>query len=189
MKCKLVSSALLFVCAASIVSAKAQGPQEVIPPPHVWIELTVDKKVYGRRESVRFKAILKNIDPRGFYISKSFYEAGGGIAGFYVYGTQLSGKKGGVNCGTGVGDFIRATESRSPEEILREDFLPLRPGGFVGYEGTYQPCVISNPGEYEIWVEYVTQDWSQGLVRPLVVNRQRVLDGTYKSMPVKFWIR
>jgi hypothetical protein len=90
---------------------------------------------------------------------------------------------------SGCGDAFRATESRSPEQILKEDFLPLRPGGFVGYEGTYQPCVISNPGEYEIWVEYVPQDLSQELVRPLIVNRQRVLDGTFKSTPVKFWIR
>jgi len=185
---KLAISASLFLC-IGVGCAYSQQPQDVIPAPHAAVELTINKKVYGRRESVRFKAILKNIDPRGFYISKSFYEAFGS-AGFSVYGRQLSGKKGGFNCGRGIGDRIRATpESRSPEEILREDFLQLRPGGFVGYEETYQPCVVSNPGEYEIWVEYVTGDWSQGLVRPLVVNRERVLDGTYKSRPVKFWIR
>jgi hypothetical protein len=189
MKHTLVGGAIFFLCTGVVTSTQAQEPQKVIPEPHVRIELTIDKKVYGRRESVRFKASLKNIDPRGFYISKSFYEAGGGIAGFYVYGTQLSGKKGGVTCEAGYGDSFRFSESRSPEQILKEDFLPLRPGGFVGYEGTYQPCVISNPGEYEIWVEYVTWDLSQGLVRPLVFNRQRVLDGTFKSRPVKFWIQ
>jgi len=183
------SAALLFFCAGAVASAQTQEGQEVIPAPHVRIELTLDKKVYGRREPVTYKAVLKNVDPRGFYISKSFHEGGGGIAGFYVYGTQLSGKRGGVNCSAMAADDFRSEELRSPEQILKEDFLPLRPGGFVGYEGKYQPCTISNPGEYEIWVEYITGDLSQRLVRPLVVKRQRVLDGTFKSTAVKFWIR
>jgi hypothetical protein len=189
MKHALLCTALPFLCAGVIASAQTPEPQEVIPAPHARVELTVDKKVYGRREAVKFRAILVNDDPRGFYISKSFYDAGGGVAGFYVYGTQLSGKKGGQKCTAMAGDAFGPRESRSPEQILKEDFLPIQPGGFVGYEGTYQPCVISNSGEYEIWVEYETGDLHQGLVRPLVVHRQRVLDGKFKSTPVKFWIR
>jgi hypothetical protein len=190
MKCKLVSGAILFVCAASMVCARAQEQQETIPAPHALVELTVNKRVYGRREPVTFRAILVNDDPRGFYISKSFYGAGGGVAGFYVYGVQLSGKRRGEKCSAMAGDVFRlAAESRSPDQVLKEDFLPIQPGGFVGYEGAYQPCAISSPGEYEIWVEYETGDLSQGLVRTLVVHRQRVLDGKFKSNPVKFWIR
>ena len=98
------SAALLFFCAGAVASAQTQEGQEVIPAPHVRIELTLDKKVYGRREPVTYKAVLKNVDPRGFYISKSFHEGGGGIAGFYVYGTQLSGKRGGVNCSAMAAD-------------------------------------------------------------------------------------
>jgi len=149
----------------------------------------IEKKVYGRREPVRFKALLSNLDSSGFYISKSFYQAGGGIAGFYVYGTQLRGKKSGTVCSVMAGDAFKSSESRSPEQILKEDFLPLQPGGFVGYEAKYHPCTVTDPGEYEIWVEYTTGDLSQSVVRSLVVNQKRVLDGKFKSPPVKFWVR
>src|SRR6202158_6548545 len=94
MKQALLGSALLFLYARVMTSAQAQEPQEVIPAPHARVELRIDKKVYGRREPITFRAILVNDDTRGFYISKSFYGAGGGVAGFYVYGTQLSGRRG-----------------------------------------------------------------------------------------------
>jgi hypothetical protein len=179
---------LVLICIANVTCAQEQEQREA-PTPHTRIELTLDKKVYGRREGVKFKAMLMNVDSNGFYVSKSFYEAGGGIAGFYVYGTQLSGKRDGFPCTMGAGDAFRRTESRSPEQILKEDFLRLSPGGLVGYEGEYKPCAVSNPGEYEIWVEYITGDLSQHLVRTLVVNHERVLDGKFKSMPVKYWVR
>jgi len=180
--------ALVLICIANISASQEQG-QLAVPTPHVRIELTLDKKVYGRREGVHFKAMLVNVDSNGFYVSKSFHEGGGGTAGFYVYGTQLRGKRGGVGCSAMAGDVFRVSESRSPEQILKEDFLPVQPGGRVGYEGDYHPCAVVNPGEYEIWVEYVTGDVNQTLVRSLVVNRQRVLDGKFKSAPVRFWVR
>src|SRR5436190_7436047 len=163
MKQILAVSVFLVICADIVAFGQDRIANDVTP--RVRIELTIEKKVYGRTEPVKFKALLSNLDSNGFYISKSFYQAGGGIAGFYIYGTQLSGKRGGTVCGAMAGDAFKSSESRSPEQILKEDFLPLQPGGFVGYDGKYQPCTISNPGEYEIWVEYITGDLSQSVVR------------------------
>jgi len=187
MKHTLALSLLLLICPA--IATFGQDSSGGSPAPRVQIELIIPKKVYGRSEPVKFKALLSNLDSSGFYISKSFYQAGGGIAGFYIYGTQLSGKKGGEPCTEGAADAFKSSESRSLEQILKEDFLPLQPGAFVGYEGNYQPCKVNNPGEYEIWVEYVTGDLNQSAVRSLVVNHQRILDGKFKSVPVKFWVR
>ena len=185
----VLALAVLLVCFADFRAfSQGQNVSEV-PLLHARIDLTLDKKVYGRRETVKFRALLVNVDPRGFYVSKSFYEAGGGIAGFYVYGNQLTGKKGGIDCSALAGDAFQFSESRNPEQILKEDYLPLRPGGFVGYEGDYHPCTVNNPGEYQIWVEYVTGDLNQHAVRSLVINGQHVLDGRFKSKPVKFLVR
>ena len=169
--------------------SQGQEAQEVIPLPHARVELTLDKKIYGRREVWKFRATLVNTDPRGFYISKSFQEAGGGVAGFYIAVSQLSGKKDGSGCSTHVGDAFRATETRSPEQILKEDYFPLQPGGFVGWSSEYSPCNVNSRGEYEITAEYFTSDLSQKFVRSLVIKRQRVLDGKFRSKPVKFWVR
>jgi hypothetical protein len=189
MKNMLAICLFLLICVDIVGFGQDRIANDVTLAPRVRIELTIGKKVYGRREPVKFRALLSNLDSSGLYISKSFYEAGGGIAGFYIHGTQLSGKKGGTICEAMAGDAFKSSESRSPEQIVREDFLPLQPGGLVGYQAEYHPCTVANPGEYEIWVEYITGDLSQSVVRSLVVNQQRVLDGKFKSMPVKFWVR
>lgn len=183
---------LIALCLASsgVYGQATQTSEELIPQPRAQVELTIPKKIFGRREPIKFRVMLVNIDPRGFYISKEFYEHGGGIAGFDITVTQLSGKKGSEACVVGVADrFGIGADSRSPEQVLKEDFVPIRPGAFVGWSGEYQRCKVNSPGEYEISATYSTADMYQERVRTLIVNRQRVLDGTFKSKKIPFEVR
>jgi len=183
---------LIALCVASsgVYGQATQTPEELIPRPRAQVELTIPKRVFGPREPIKFRVTLINVDPRGFYISKQFYEEGGGIAGFDITVTQLTGKKGGEVCAASAADrFGIAADPRTPEQILKEDFVPIRPGAFVGWSGEYQRCKVNNPGEYEISAAYSTADLYQGRVRNLVINRQRVLDGTFKSKKVRFEVR
>jgi hypothetical protein len=80
--------------------------------------------------------------------------------------------------------------SRSPEQILKEDFLSLPPGGLIGYEDNYAGCEVVNPGQYEISAAYVAGDLNQDKVESLMMNDAGVLKrGTYHSAPMTFTVR
>jgi hypothetical protein len=152
------------------------------------VEITTGKKDYRTGERIRFRAVLVNIGHSDVYISKSFTYAGGGIAGFYVNVKQITGKRSKTGCG-GYGDRFPLEDRRSPEQILREDYLLLSPEGLIGFEGDYEGCEAKYPGTYEIQASYSAQDSNLSRVLPLNEKGKVVLTGQVKSQPVTFSIQ
>jgi hypothetical protein len=144
------------------------------------IEVKTDKRTYVVGETVRFTAILRNSGTTPAYISKSFGEAAGGIAGFYVSIQQLTGKTSGKVC-DGYGDRFISKDSRTPEQVLREDYLALPPGGLVGFEAKYEGCAVKNPGRYRISATYSAQDLFVNKAKLAVGERNRVAIGQFRS--------
>ena len=157
-------------------------------PPAVRVEVTTAKKVFPHGEPITFRALLTNVGSSAVYVSKSFGPAGGGYAGFYVIVEQITGRPAKEGCGSAA-DRGMELDSRGPEQILREEYFPLQPSEFVGYEGRYAGCVAQYPGKYRITVEYSAQDFYQSKVKDLQIGPASVLDGVYRSQPAVFMIR
>ena len=135
-----------------------------------------------------FTAILRNGGNSPVYISKNISEAGGGIAGFYINVKQLVGKPSGKKC-VAAGDRY-PNESRTPEQVLREDYLLLPPGGMVGVEAQFfTGCVVRNPGMYEATAEYSAQDMNVNKVKQVAIKPQQIVTGQFYSLPQRFRIR
>ena|ERR1700674_1283754 len=151
----------------------------------VQVEIKTDKTSYTAGEPVRFKALVSNRGYSAVYISKSFFTAGGGIAGFWVSVEQLKGKKSGLGC-VSAGDRFSVKDPRTAEQILREDFLRLPAGGMVGYEDQYRGCVVKNSGTYQITATYCACDLNTGKVKAV---DQSVVIGKISSKPIQFRVR
>jgi hypothetical protein len=118
--------------ASSASPVKAQDSSEGRLTSHwdLHVEITTSKSMYLPDESIHYRVILRNDGHAAVYIARSFYEAGGGIAGFYVSVKQLTGKANGVGCAM-AGDRAFGNDPRSSEQILREDYLSLNPVGWL----------------------------------------------------------
>ncbi len=93
-----------------------------------------------------------------------------------------------------AGDFLNPPDSRSWEQIFKEDFLRLPPGALVGIEddltksppiGCVQP--YQSVGKYEVVVVYSTKDRDKEKFGPMLQG-ERLLDGRYESTPSTFAI-
>jgi hypothetical protein len=180
----LVSVVAHFCAASAQVSVKQTRPATR----GLRVELRTNKTGYAVGEPVVFTAILRNNGSASVYISKDFSQAGGGIAGFYVEVKQLTGKSSGKSC---VQAFDRyPTESRTPEQVLREDYLLLAPGAMVGIEAEFSTgCVIGNPGTYEATVVYSAQDMNVNKVKEVAGKPDEIVTGQFYSAPSRFRVR
>ena len=152
------------------------------------VEIKTNKTAYAVGEPVVFTAILRNGGNASVYISKDFSQAGGGIAGFYVEVKQRTGKPSGKTC---VAAFDRSpTESRTPEQVLREDYLLLAPGAMVGIEAEFfTGCVIGNPGTYDATAVYSAQDMNVNKVKEMAAKPDEIVTGQFYSTPSRFRVR
>jgi hypothetical protein len=140
------------------------------------VEVKTDKAAYAVGEPIYFTATLTNVGDSVVYIAKTFFEQGGGTAGFDLTVEQLSGKRSGIGC-LGVGDRGIFPESRTPQQILQEDFLRLPPGGIVGYRSEYRGCTIAHPGRYQVKATYCACDLNTRLVKSSVEEAAKVVAG------------
>lgn len=153
---------LMFVFAVQLAFAQAEQ-QKKSSAPHtspVTIEVLTKQRVFSRREPVRIRVALKNASNALVYIPKYFGSSGGGIPGFFLEATQISGARSYERCGT-VGDTLPVSD-RSGEEIVKEDYLLLAPGEFVGTELQDESCTIVHPGKYSIRISYSPEYWWSG---------------------------
>jgi hypothetical protein len=132
---------MMFLAISTSLMSQTPTQELVAQSEELQVEIKTDKTDYNAGEPIRFKALLSNRGQSAVYISKSFFTSGGGIAGFAVSIEQLEGKKSGLGC-VSAGDRFPVKDPRSPEQILREDFLRFPPGGIVGYEDQYRGCVV-----------------------------------------------
>jgi hypothetical protein len=80
-------------------------------------------------------------------------------------------------------------DSRTPEQVLREDYLALPPGAIVGFETQYRGCVVQNPGEYQITATYSAQDLNVSKVRSVPGKADQIVTGQFHSEPSTFHVR
>jgi hypothetical protein len=177
---------LLMLLALSASLASQSPAQELATQSReLQVEIKTDKTNYVAGEPVRFRVLLSNNGRSAVYISKYFFEAGGGIAGFWVSVEQLKGKGSGLGC-VSAGDRFPTKDPRTPEQVLGEDFLRLSPGGIVGYEDQYRGCVVKNPGTYQITATYCACDLNTGKVRAVEQTASQIVMGKISSTPARF---
>jgi hypothetical protein len=176
---------LMFLAISTQLASQTPLQEPATQSGELQVEVSTDKTHYTVGESIRFKALLSNRGPSAVYVAKSFFSAGGGIAGFWVSVDQLKGKRSGLGC-VSAGDRFPMKDPRAPEQILQEDFLRLPPGGIVGYEDQYRGCVVKNSGTYQITATYCACDLNSGKARSA---EQSVFIGKINSKPTKFRVR
>jgi hypothetical protein len=188
-----MSKGIAFVLFAVAVVLQSHG--QVVESVHVRLEVMTNKKIYSVGEPIRWRAILVNSGESGsaaFYVSKTLGYDGGYIPGFDVSVRQLSGTPPkGPGCGV-ARDGLRRKPGRTPEEILKGDFILLPPGGLVGFETEYAGCDVRGPGrgKYKIVAYYYTADEArQYSSDELNVQGAHILTGRYKSAPFIFTVR
>lgn len=181
---------LPFTLALSLLMGRSSSQQATTNEDlnQVRVEITTEKDLYVVGEPIRFNVRLINRGQKVIYIAKPWWYAGGGIAGFLVNVRQLSGRKFGLRCG-GAADRGLEKDSRSPEQILREDFVRLGTGEFVGMEDVYDGCAVKYAGTYEIRATYSANGVNTHTVASILDSNSLVLMGQVDSKPYKFRVR
>jgi hypothetical protein len=149
------------------------------------VTLKTDKDDYAVGEPVRITVLLQNRGTSPVYVAKSFSWAGFGVAGFSVSVEQLTGKKSDIGCGI-AGSGLSVQDPRTPEQVLREDYLRLPPGAMVGFEDQYTGCSLMHPGTYEITATYSAQALSLDKVRLVSEKNGEIVRGEFRSKPLTF---
>lgn len=184
----LVRNVVLTVLAVSILM-RSQTAKDILTPNWVMkVEVKTDKGSYSLGEPIYFTATLTNVGTSAVYVAKTFFDRGGGIAGFELSVKQLSGERSGKGC-IAIGDRAVLPDSRTPKQILEEDFLRLPPGGIVGYREEYRGCVIAHPGRYQITATYCACDLNTSVVKPSVEEPAKLVMGELTSKPSVFSVR
>lgn len=140
--------AVLGIVSATVVAQEATPAREM-GDLNLRVEITTDKTDYTTAETISFRALLINGGQKSVYIAKSWGPVGGGIAGFNTQVKQLSGTRPKSGCSV-AGDRGFYNESRSPQQILREDFLLLSPGELVGFNGSLPSCSGMPPARFKL---------------------------------------
>ena len=182
-----VVHALLLV-SASLMNVQASLPKIPDSNRHLYVEVTTDKKVYLQGEPVRYRIVLRNGGDSAVYVAKSFSDAGGGIAGFYVDVKQLTGTR--SSCGGFAVDRAILPDPRTPDQILGEDYLLLKPGELIGFESGYD-CIGGDlrSGTYQMIATYVAQDLNIDKVRLLADKADQIVVGRIQSKLITFRVR
>ena len=107
------------------------------------------------------------------YVAKTFLQSGGGIAGFELTVTQLSGKRSGEGC-IALWDTVASLDSCSTKQIFQADFLRLPPGGIVGYRHEYHGCAIASPGRFQLKATYCACDLKPSVVKSSVDGPDKI---------------
>lgn len=136
---------------ATILSAAQNGANP--SQPATKLSLTLAKSVYGVGEEIEATVVLENVGTNSFYVPKYFNMADD--LGFAVHivrnGEPYCFVQAQVTCGK--------AKRRSVDQVLRDDFFLLQPGGLIGLHvrlstkcmGQIRPLP---PGTYEVAAEY-----------------------------------
>jgi hypothetical protein len=140
--------AFLSICAFAFTtsgqdSVPSQSPLDL--EPIAVASIRVDKHSFKSGEDIKL-TILLEAGRGGVYIPKSWGELGGGIPGFSVSLTTMSGKQA-QTCGS-AGDAWPTHES-DPTVALKRDFIYLPAQHIIGLATTLA-CPTKRPGQYLI---------------------------------------
>jgi len=85
-----------------------------------------------------------------------------------------------------AGDPLPSRDRRTPEQILREDFVRLGKGELVGFEDVYNNCVVRYPGTYQMIAYYSASNFNTKVVSGLTDAKASVIEGRVQSKPFTF---
>ena len=176
----LCSFLLLSICIAQAPTPKPWKAQ---------VTAILSKSSFQPSEPIKVRLQLENTGLTSFYISRNFGGAGGGIAGFYSRIEDEKGKS--AETCLRAGDVWPA-DDRPAQQILKESYILLAPGEFVGVSGEISSCPPTKPGTYTITAYYSPQDFRQKRVENIPNRDFLVLDAvvhaptvTFKILPIK----
>jgi hypothetical protein len=132
--------AIINPCEASMFCQSAPGVT-----PFAFVSIQVDKHKFKSGDKIEL-TILLEAGPGGVYIPKTWGEYGGGLPGFAVRLTTLTGK-GAETCGYAADAF--PTHEPDPKVALNRDFVYLGPNQIIGRK-TSIVCPTKQPGKYLI---------------------------------------
>jgi len=174
--------AFLAVCALVCSTSGRDFVPSQTPPglePLAVVSIHIDKHRFELGEAIEV-TILLAAGPEGVYIPKGWGRAGGGIPGFFVNLTTLSGK-GAETCG-GSAD---ATPTHEPDPIiaLNRDFIYLPAQHIVGLKTTLN-CPPKRSGQYLINAFYAPTHGDAEKVAQLPETHRLVLREDVQANPV-----
>jgi hypothetical protein len=140
--------AFLFICVFAFTTLRQDSvPTQTTPDldPIAVASIHVDKHSFKSGEGIKL-TILLEAGIGGVYLPKWWGQSGGGISGFSVHLTTLSGK-GAETCGTAADAW--PTHEPDATVVLNRDFIYLPEQHIVGLK-TAILCPTKRPGNYLI---------------------------------------
>ena len=134
------------------IMANAQQDEPSADVSKVTVIIELLKKSFRKAEKITYSIRLINDGP-AFYVPKSF------AASFRDSVEQLTGRPPRIGCGVG-GGMGGPRDTRSANQILREDYLRLGQGESIGITAEYPKCMdvsVLNEGTYEITASFRPQ--------------------------------
>jgi hypothetical protein len=170
--------ACVLVCSTS---GRDFVPSQTAPDgePIAVASIHVDKRRFKSGEDIQL-TILLAAGTDGVYIPKGWGLAGGGIPGFFVYLTTLSGK-GAETCGSSA-DAL-PTHEPDPIVALNTDFIYLPAQSIVGVKTTIS-CPTKRPGQYRINAFYSPYHADSERIAQLPATHGLVLREGVQAKPV-----
>jgi len=172
---------LLIIVFAFTASGQDQVRSQTAPnaEPIATASIHVDKHSFKSGEDIEV-IILLEAGPGGVYIPKWWGQMGGGIPGFSVNLTTLSGRAA-QTCGTAVD----AWPTREPDaaQVLNRDFIYLQAQNIIGLR-TAVDCPTKRPGKYLINAFYSPFHIDADEVAGLPETHGRVLRKGVQAKPI-----
>src|SRR3954470_3154329 len=159
------SFALFLILLSGLAVSYAQiKPSADDRAPKLVLKMTVSKQVLKAAETLTVRFQMKNEGRFPVWVPKGWGQAGGGVPGFFVSVTQLSGTK--KKCPEMALDGVVDDDSDSAD-LLRKNYVLLNPESFIGWEQRIDPCFIANPGKYKIEGSYSPHFWYVSRKKPV----------------------
>lgn len=174
--------AFLLVCVfAYTTSAQDSAPPSSTPDlePIAVASIHLDKHSFKSGERIEV-AILLEAGRGGVYVPKWWGEMGGGIPGFSVHLTTLSGK-GAETCGSAADAW--STHEPDATVALRRDFIYLPTQAFIGLKTTID-CPTKRRGKYLIDASYSPYHIDADRIAQLPETHGLVLRKVVRAKPV-----
>jgi len=174
--------AFLLICASTfITSGQDSMPPQVVPAPEpiAVVSIHLDKHGFKSGEDIR-PTILLEAGFGGVYLPKWWGELGGGISGFSVHLTTLSGERA-ETCGTAADAF--PTHEPDATVVLNRDFIYLPEQHIIGLK-TVIVCPTKRPGKYLINARYSPFHFDADEVARLPQTHGLVLRRVVQAKPI-----
>jgi hypothetical protein len=181
-----IKAAFLLICGfAFATSGQDHVSSQTVPgfEPSAVASVHVDKHNFKSGERIELTVLLEG-GPGGVYVPKWWGESGGGISGFSVNLTTLSGTRAEV-CGSAADAFPEHDPDATA--VLNRDFIYLPAQHIIGLK-TAIGCPTKQPGKYLINASYSAYHIDADEVARLPETHGRVFKKGVRAKPIEISI-